>query len=132
MPRLISAMFTLTIFAIGLFSCADNNSTKPSSSDIVSGDSSSNTSDHLAPTGPKPSWAPDIDPEMQTVIDKLASYGDAPLETLSAQEARTKHSPTDAVMDVMKERNLQAPSSQVDTSGQEIPVAGGTIHARVY
>ena len=86
----------------------------------------------LKPTGPKPAWGPSIDDEMQVVMDKLASYGDPPLETLSAPEARTKHTPTDAVMDVMKEHNIPMPPSMVDTMGKEIPVQGGSIHARIY
>jgi acetyl esterase/lipase len=35
-------------------------------------------------------------------------------------------------MDVMKDANIPMPASTVDTSGVEIPVSGGSIHARVY
>jgi acetyl esterase/lipase len=86
----------------------------------------------LKPTGPKPAWAPGIKDEMQVVIDKLASYGDPPIPTVSAQEARKLHTPTDAVMDVMKEHNIPMPPSQVDTMGKDIPVAGGMEHLRIY
>ena len=87
---------------------------------------------NLKPTTPNPEWGKDIDDNMHVVLDKLASYGDPPLETLSAPEARTKHTPTDAVMDVMKENNIPMPPSMVDTMGKEIPVQGGSIHARIY
>ena len=86
----------------------------------------------LTPKGPKPAWAPNIKPEMAVVIEKLASYGDKPIETLTAVEARKNHTPTDAVMDVMKENNIPMPPSKVDTMGKEIPVAGGNIHLRIY
>lgn len=69
---------------------------------------------------------------MQVVMDKLASYGDPPIETLSAEVARKGHTPTDAVMDVMKENNVPAPPSACDTMGKDIPVEGGSIHARIY
>jgi acetyl esterase/lipase len=35
-------------------------------------------------------------------------------------------------MDVMKENNIPMPTPMVDTMGKEIPVAGGSVHARVY
>jgi acetyl esterase len=35
-------------------------------------------------------------------------------------------------MDLMKEHNIPMPAPKVDTMGQEIPVKGGSIHARVY
>lgn len=86
----------------------------------------------LKPQAAKPAWATDIDDNMQAVVDKLGSYGDPPVETVDAQKARTLHSPADAVMDVMKENNVPVPVPMVDTTGKDIPVQGGTIHARVY
>jgi acetyl esterase/lipase len=86
----------------------------------------------LKPAGPAPEWAPTIHPEMQAVIEKLASYGDKPIETLSATAARKNHTPTDAVMDLIKENNITLPAPGVDTVGKEIPVAGGDIHLRIY
>jgi len=86
----------------------------------------------LKPTGPKPAWAPEIEPEMAVVLEKLASLGGKPIPTLTAAEARKQPTPTDAVMAVMKENNIPMPASQVDTTGKTIPVSGGSIHARVY
>ncbi len=86
----------------------------------------------LIPTNPKPNWAPGIDDNMQVVIEQLAAYGDPPLETLSANEARNQHTPTHAVMDVMKRNNIPVSAIIVDTVGKDIPVEGGKIHARIY
>lgn len=86
----------------------------------------------IKPTGPAPAWAPDIKPEMQAVIEKLASYGDKPIPELTAVQARKNHTPTDAVMDLMKENNVPKPVFNLDTMGKEIPVDGGTVHARIY
>lgn len=86
----------------------------------------------LKPKGTKPAWAPDIKDEMQVVMEKLASYGAPPIETLSAPEARKHPTPTTAVMDVMKENEIPMPPSRVDTMGRDIPVTGGVVHARIY
>jgi len=86
----------------------------------------------VKPTGPKPEWAPSIKPEMQAVIEKLISYKDRPISEITPQEARKNHTPTDAVMDLIKENNILVPTSTIDTSGQQIPVKGAIIHARIY
>ena len=41
----------------------------------------------LKPAGPAPEWGPSIKPEMAVVIEKLASLGGKPIETLDAKEA---------------------------------------------
>lgn len=86
----------------------------------------------LKPTGGAPGWGKTIKPEMQAVMEKLASYGDKPIETLTPEEARKNHTPTDAVMDLVKENNIAVPAPKVDTTGVNINVAGGKIHARIY
>lgn len=94
--------------------------------------------DHAMPTtsvkpkGPKPYWAPDMKDEMWAVIEKLISYGDKPIEQSTPQEARMAHTVKDAVMDLMKENNIPMPPRLVDTTGTDIDVIGGTIHARIY
>jgi acetyl esterase/lipase len=69
---------------------------------------------------------------MTVVLEKLASYKDPALTTLSAVEARKQHSPADAAMDIIKEKNIILPPSNVDTSGKMISVAGGQIPVRIY
>jgi acetyl esterase len=86
----------------------------------------------IRPKGPKPSWAPDIHPEMLAVIEKLVSYGARPIESLTAAEARKNPTPATAVMDLMRENNIPIPVPQVDTIGKNIPVNGGMIHIRIY
>lgn len=86
----------------------------------------------IKPKEPAPAWAPGIKPEMQAVMEKLASYGDKPIPELTAVQARKNHTPTDAVMDLMKENNIPAPVMNVDTMGKDIPVSGGNIHLRMY
>lgn len=90
------------------------------------------TPDDIKPKGPKPAWGEDIKPQMQAVIEKLASYNDKPIPQLTAVQARKNHTPTDAVKDLMKEYNIAMPIVKVDTLGKEIPVNGGNIHIRVY
>ena len=110
----------------------NNDSIQDSVSDMAAMDSSSDKMPDLKPTGPKPDWAPTITSHMQVVMEKLASYGDAPIVKLSAPEARKTHSPADAVMDLIKENNISVPASMVDTTGKNIPVQGGNIHLRIY
>ena len=86
----------------------------------------------LKPAHAKPAWAPEIGDEMAVVIEKLESYGTPPLETLTPVEARKQPTPTNAVMDVMKEHNIPMPPNNTDTAGVDIPVSGGNIHARIY
>lgn len=120
------------LFLLQLIACAnsaDNGSKNDSTAASVN---NSPKATDLKPKGDDPAWGKDIDDEMLVVMEKLQSYGDKPIETLTAQEARMQHTPTDAVMDVMKEHNIPMPPSQVDTMGKEIPVAGGTVHARIY
>ena len=116
-----------------LLSCGNN-----ANDTTATGDSTTNISDtsssaaKLSPKGEDPAWGPTIKDEMLVVIEKLKSYGAPPLETLTPAEARKQPTPTTAVMDVMKEANIPMPASMVDTTGQEIPVSGGSIHARIY
>jgi acetyl esterase len=122
----------VAIAAIAFTSCNSGTKTNSTSDTSKSATTDTSSAKTLTPKGPKPAWAPDIKPEMAVVIEKLASYGDKPTETLTAVEARKNHTPTDAVMDVMKENNIPMPAPKVDTVGKEIPVAGGNVHIRIY
>lgn len=86
----------------------------------------------LKPAGPAPEWGKTIRPEMQVIIEKLSSYGDQPIETLSATDARKNHTPTDAVMDVAKQNNLAVPMPEVDTTGKDIDADNVKVHLRIY
>ncbi|WP_423147877.1 alpha/beta hydrolase [Rubrolithibacter danxiaensis] len=99
---------------------------------VLSSCKKKNDEPKVTPTGPKPEWAPNIKPEMQAVIEKLASFGAPPLTTLTAQEARKQPSFADALKAVMQENGISMPHTNVDTTGKNIPVQGGSIHLRVY
>ncbi|MBC7868180.1 MAG: alpha/beta hydrolase [Gloeobacteraceae cyanobacterium ES-bin-316] len=118
--------------AILIQACNNESRTTTGNTDSTTIDNNTTNTMELKPKGPKPDWAPAIDDEMAVVIEKLQSYGTQPLETLAPQEARKQPTPTTAVMDVMKEHNIPMPPSKVDTMGKDIPVSGGSIHARIY
>jgi acetyl esterase len=133
--KILRKTSTLALMGGALFFASCSNSTKTESADSTATDTSMTSgqaSAGLKPTGPAPEWGKTIHPEMQAVIEKLMSYGDKPIETLSAADARKNHTPTDAVMDLIKENNIAVPAPGVDTVGKTIPVAGGNIHLRIY
>jgi acetyl esterase len=121
------------IIMIAAASCTSNTS-KTATDTAASNASVSDTaqSKALKPKGAAPVWAPDIKPEMLAVIEKLESYGDKPIAQLTATEARKNHTPTDAVMDLIKENGIAKPVFNVDTAGKDIQVDGGNIHVRIY
>ncbi|QQL48384.1 alpha/beta hydrolase [Mucilaginibacter ginkgonis] len=126
------------VIALLFASCAGNgsktttDSTSVKDSSFTDSSAKNNLIDSIKPTGPAPAWAPDIKPQMAAVIEKLASYGDKPIPQLTAAEARKNHTPTDAVMDIMKQYGIPTPMPAIDTAGKEIPVDGGNIHLRIY
>jgi len=71
------------------------------------------------------------DADMQAVLDKLASLGGKPIETLSPTDARLQPTPADAVKAIMTEKGI-APDATVTT--KDIMYAGGAgpQKARVY
>ena len=126
-----SKMIGLLTAAIIVSSACGSSTNSTSNTDSISTDTTTAES-VVKPSGPKPEWAPGIKPEMQAVIEKLASFNDKPIPELTPAEARKNHTPTDAVMALIEENNITIPPSMVDTSGQQIPVTGGNIHARIY
>lgn len=116
-----------------LFSC--NNNTAPKNKEQKEEKDSivkENKEVSLKPAGPAPEWGPSMKPEMGVVMEKLASLGGKPIETLDAKEARMQPTPTDAVMAVMKDHQMTMPPALCDTMGKDTPVTGGTTHIRVY
>jgi len=82
--------------------------------------------------GPRPSWGPTLTDQMLAVIEVLDTIAPRPLQTLTPAEARMQPGAADAAMRVMVNFNLKQAAPGVDTMGREIPVNGGSIHARVY
>ncbi len=122
----------LLLAGILVSSCSSSDSSSQTNAPDSTTSNNGTTGGQLKPKGEDPAWGKDIDDEMLVVMEKLQSYGDKPIETLGAQEARQQHTPTDAVMDVMKENGIAMPVPNCDTMGIDIPVQGGQVHARVY
>jgi acetyl esterase len=78
----------------------------------------------IQPTGPKPDYAPDIDPQMQAVIEELGRLNPVPLYTLSPQEARMKPSVKDAVNSLLDKNHIAPPKANVSISQRTIPGFG--------
>jgi acetyl esterase len=132
--KIVSNTSKLSLFAAALFlaSCGNSNSPASTGDSTMTDSTMMGDSVALKPAGPAPEWGKTIHPEMQAVIEKLVSYGDKPIESLSAVDARKNHTPTDAVMDLIKENNIPVPAPGVDTTGKDIPVTGGNVHLRIY
>lgn len=123
---------------VALAACQSKTKTTDADSSTMAADTtvtetgSASALDSIKPKMAAPAWAPDIKPQMQAVIEKLASYGDKPIPQLTAAQARKNHTPTDAVKDIMAEYKIATPASNVDTMGKDIPAEGSNIHVRVY
>ncbi|MXN93322.1 alpha/beta hydrolase fold domain-containing protein [Flavobacterium sp. Sd200] len=123
---------------IGLALTVTSCDKKPKDADLESKEEmndsivSENKDAELKPAGPAPEWGTSIKPEMQVVIEKLASLGGKPIENLDAKEARQQPTPTDAIKAVMADHNMAMPVPLCDTIGKQIPVTGGTTHVRIY
>ena len=71
--------------------------------------------------------------EMQMVLDKLASLGGKPPESLDPVEARKQPTPADAVKALMTAKGMStAPDPAVTTKNVTYPAGVGTQKARVY
>ena len=71
--------------------------------------------------------------EMQKVLDKLASLGGKPIETLTPAEARKQPTPADAVKALMTDMGQStAPDPSVTTKDVTYPAGAGSQKARVY
>ncbi|MBC7848711.1 MAG: alpha/beta hydrolase, partial [Chitinophagaceae bacterium] len=128
----LSSILMITAATVFVSCNNDSNADNSANADTAQVAKADEKEKKLEPKGPKPEWAPKIDDEMAVVIEKLQSYGAPPLETLTPTEARKQPTPTTAVMDVMKEHGIPMPPAKCDTMGKDIPVKGGTIHARIY
>lgn len=74
-----------------------------------------------------------VDPQMQAVLDALASFGAPAAHTLSPQEARRGPTPADAVKKVLTDLGRDtAAESVADVRNIVIPGPAGDIQARRY
>ncbi|MEJ7912795.1 MAG: alpha/beta hydrolase [Chitinophagaceae bacterium] len=86
----------------------------------------------IQPRLAKPSWGPTLTPQMQAVIETFDTIAPVPIFNLTPQQARLQPSAADAAARVMRNFNIPVPARNVDTMGRDIPVAGGSIHLRIY
>ena len=128
-----TTVFVIALSFFAFTSCNNNDSnSKTNSTDSAMNADTSKQSAMPQPKGPKPDWAPNMNPQMQVVIEKLMSFNNPPLPKLSAPEARKLKSAADATKEVMTDNKIPMPPSTVDTTGKDIPVSGGNIHLRIY
>ena len=83
----------------------------------------------VKPTGPKPAWGPNLQPEMQAVIEQLMSFKNKPLPELTAAQARKQPSPADAAMKQMRASNITPPPLNCDTMTATLMPG---VKARIY
>jgi len=126
-------LFAGTLLICGLLTSCGGSGNKPADANsLAKAKDTLEAVKTIKPDSAAPAWAPGIKDEMLAVIQKLASYKDTPIPKLTAQQARKNHTPTDAVMDLVKENNIPVPLAMVDTMGKNIPVKGGNVHLRIY
>jgi acetyl esterase len=132
-PKNNTMKYLHILIAVGLLAaCSEKKREQQSSAETADSVKEAPKEKKIEPKGPKPAWAPEIDNQMLAVIEKLESYGAAPIESLTPQAARKNPTPADAVKDLIKENNIVVPAPAVDTVGKNIPVQGGNIHLRIY
>ncbi|MDO7877546.1 alpha/beta hydrolase fold domain-containing protein [Hymenobacter sp. ASUV-10] len=83
----------------------------------------------VKPTGPAPAWAPNIKPEMLTVIEALQSFKPKPFPQLTPAQARQQPGATEAVMKVMRDHSIPPPPLNCDTMTTSLMPG---VKARVY
>ena len=76
----------------------------------------------VRPIGPPPAWAPDIDPQMQAIIEQLMSYEQPPLNEVTPFQARNEKSATNAVRDLAMKSGMPPAPPLVDVAHRVLPV----------
>ncbi|MFN3648168.1 MAG: alpha/beta hydrolase [Armatimonadota bacterium] len=76
----------------------------------------------IQPTGPRPEWAPTIDPQMQAVVEQLEAFHAPPLTELTAVQARETPTATDAVDALLMKTGHPPMPSTVEIGHRVLPV----------
>lgn len=75
----------------------------------------------------------DVDKDMKSVLDELATLGSKPIESLTPAEARRQPTLANAVEAVLKKKNEStAPEEVAKVQNRTIPGAAGSLPARIY
>ena len=117
----------LSIFALTLTGCRSSEPVMqpapPSSSTADTGPTvAASNPMNVQPEGPAPSFAPDIDPQMQAVVEQLMAYEQPGYPELTGFQARMLKTPTNAVMDLMKKTGHGPMPPTVDIAHKLLPV----------
>lgn len=73
-----------------------------------------------------------LDPQAQELVDRFGALGPLPPHLLPAKLARKQPTLTDAVLALMKERDIEGPEPVAAVEDLKIPGPDGDIEARVY
>lgn len=113
----------LVIVSVGLLGCSAREAAVDTTSTTSGAATDMNATQPMAsPTA-----------QMQAVLDKLASLGGKPIESLPAAEARRQPTPTDAVKALMSDKGMStAPDPAVSSVDRTIPGPGGSLPVRIY
>lgn len=76
----------------------------------------------IMPSGPKPDWAPTIDPQMQAIIEEMTATEPVPLPELTAFQARNIVLPSKAVKALHKKAGIKPVQPKTDIAHRVLPV----------
>lgn len=86
----------------------------------------------VKPQGSAPEWAPNISPEMLSVIEQYDSFQNAPVQSISAQAARNQPDLFLAAHMVAERNGVSNPLFTSDVSDYLITAGGQQLNARIY
>ena len=107
--QLVKLRYYIVLLCLGLAACTSNNVAGTPEPGLIQ------------PTGPKPVYAPTIDPQMQAVIEQFVGFGTPPLPTLTPRQARMAPSVTDAVRTLLRKNNRPVREANVTVSQLLLP-----------
>lgn len=76
----------------------------------------------IMPSGPKPDWAPTIDPQMQAVIEEMTATEPVPISELTAFQARNMLLPAEAAMALHRKAGIKPVEPKTDIAHRVLPV----------
>ena len=128
-PAVLSAALAVPALAAPTAFAAPPNTGPPDTGPTV------NTTDpgEIRPAGPAPAFAPDIDPQMQAVLEEFAAFEPPEYPELTAFQVRNGPLPGDAVTSLLKKTGLPPSEPKVDIAHRVLPVGPeGGLLARTY
>jgi acetyl esterase/lipase len=86
----------------------------------------------IEPMGPRPDWAPDIDPQMLAVIEQLSAFEQPPFPEMTAFQARNAKTPAEAVMALLMKTGIPPMPPKVDIGHRVVPNGAEGVLVRTY